>query len=141
MKKSIAVAALALSSCSYIPAPQPAPVAGDLPAKVQALQLNQSAREQLGAREKGDLIIRVGEDGSITLLGAPGHGFSVEKSKDYMSGDKVSQNMENKPAEKGVVSRFTVTMTRNSPGCGQMDMAGRIIHYPVPDCPHPNRPQ
>lgn len=139
MKKSIAVAALTLSSCSYIPAPQPAPITGDLPVKVQALQLNQSAREQLGAREKGDLIIRVGEDGSITLFGAPGHGFNVEKSKDDMPVATAFQNTDNKSAEKGVVSRFTVTMTRNSPGCGRLDMAGLIIHYPVPDCPHPNR--
>lgn len=139
MKKSIVVATLALSSCTYIPAPQPAPVTGDLPAKVEARQLNQSAREQLGAHDKSDLIIRVGADGSVTLFSAPGLGFSVKKSEDDMPGTQALQNKENKLAEKGVVSKFTVTMKRNSPACAEIFMAGRKIYGPVPDCPHPDQ--
>ena len=139
MKKSLTVMSLTLCSCTYIPAPTPAPVVGDLPEKVRVLQLNQSAREQLGAREKDDLIILMGADGNVTFFGSPGLGFTAEKSKDDITSVQDSGGREIKVAKKGVVSHLTVTISRNSPSCGVAKISGKLIHYPVPDCPHPDQ--
>lgn len=125
MKKRIAVATFAslLASCTSIPSPKPAHVEGVLSPKVQALQLNQSVREILGARDNNDVIIRVGADGTVTLFGAPGEGFKVEEDKGY------------KPPERGVVNKVTVTTTKNSPVCNTIQVGGWVIWYISPPCP------
>ncbi len=126
MKKKIAVATfpLLLASCAIVHEPRPAPVEGNLSPKVQVLQLNQSARAILGARNKDDLIIRVGADGTLTFFGAPGEGFKVVERK----GDML-------PPEKGVVNKFTVTTTKNSPECTTVDGGGYELYYTSPPCP------
>ncbi len=125
MKKKIAVAtfAILLASCASVHSPKPAPIDGLLPPKVQTLQLNQSVRAILGARDKDDLLIRVGADGTLTLLGAPGQGFKVETRKG------------GEPPGKGVVNQFTVTTTKNSPLCNKIEGAGWVIYFASPPCP------
>jgi hypothetical protein len=126
MKVKIAVAAslLLLTSCVSVPAPTPAPITGDGSPKAQVMQLNQGVREALGARNKDELIVRVGVDGTITLYGAEGQGFSVEKIR------------EDVVTEKGVVNRVIITTVRNSPECNSVIFSGKKYWYPVPDCPH-----
>lgn len=125
MKKiAVATFTLLLSSCASVDVTRPAPIIeGIVPPKVQILELNQRARAILGAREKDDLIIRVGSDGTLTLFGAPGQGFRTEDRKVDM------------PSEKGVVNKLTVTTTKNSPLCNKIEVGGWVIWYPSPPCP------
>ena len=81
-KIAVAMAVLLLTSCVAIPPPTPAPLTGDGSAKAQVMQLNQNLREALGSRHKDELIVRIGLDGTITLYGAEGQGFKVEKKRE-----------------------------------------------------------
>lgn len=126
MKKKITVSvlfALLLTSCALVYSPKPAPVQGDLPAKVKILQLNQTMRELLGANDKDEVIALVGSDGALTLFGAPGQGFRVEADKG------------SSPTERGVVNKVIVTTTKNSPVCNKIQFGGWIFWYPSPPCP------
>ena len=124
MKKiAVATFTLLLASCASVHVTRAPIIDGIVPPKVQILELNQRAREILGAGEKDDLIIRVGSDGTLTLFGAPGQGFRVEDRKVDM------------PPERGVVNKFTVTTTKNSPVCGKIEIGGWVIWYISPPCP------
>lgn len=126
MKVNIALATsmLLLTSCTAVPNPTPAPLEGNGSGKAQVMQLSQRVREALGAKNKDELIIRVGTDGTMTLFGAEGLGFKVEAVKEEV------------PTEKGVVNKVTITTVKNSPVCNNVIFAGNKYWYPVPDCPH-----
>jgi hypothetical protein len=129
MKKiAVTVCALFLASCATLNSPKKAKVEGHAPpSNVQLLELDKSVRDLLGARNKDDLIIRVGSDGTITFFGSSGQGFLVEATKD------------GKPGDDDILSQFTITTIRSksltSVTCHYTKIGGVKIWDPVPPCP------
>lgn len=127
----IAVSMLLLSACVYVPAPTPAPLTGTGSEKAKVMQLNQNVREALGSKNKDEIIIRIGVDGTITLYGAEGQGFKVEDVKNLDA-----KEYDTDKSNKMVVNRVMITTVRNSPECNNIIFAGKKYWYPSPDCPH-----
>ncbi len=130
MKAMITVAAsvMLLTSCISSHKLTPAPITGNGSPKAQVFQLNQVVREALGARNKDELIVRVGVDGTITLYGAEGNEFKVETIKEDML-------KEYPTPERGIVNRVIITTTKNSPECSSVIFDGKKYWYPSPPCP------
>jgi hypothetical protein len=153
MKKEIAaiLATLLLASCNsgHSPGPAaskpietvpsasgpsltPAPVDGKLPAKIEAVQLDQHTRELLGAKNAGDLIIRVGVDGTLTVFNAPGQGFKSEPD---------TKGQARKAAGE-IIREFTVRVHKHKSGpqlrevlCVDFGTDGLSLWDPSPPCP------
>lgn len=127
----IAVSMLFLTACVYVPAPKPAQLTGVGSEKAKVMQLDQNVREALGSKNKDELIVRIGVDGTITLYGAEGLGFKVEDARDIDAKEYDSEKMN-----KTVVNRVTITTVKNSPECNNIIFTGKKYWYPSPDCPH-----
>jgi hypothetical protein len=118
------VVSLFLTSCASL-SPSPAPVDKSVKG-LRTLQLSDQARKALGATNPKEIVLVVGTDGSLTLFGAKGQGFSVKEHK--------AMSMEKRDLGT-VVNRVTITTVKNSPECNSIIWSGTEMWYPSPPCP------